>query len=140
METDFCVVDHHVKKNGDVTAEFKESDGKILVKHFAGVNSDNFLVKKIDGRKIEFSFFKLNGIYYVNINGHHMIDYKKFVNIQSILSDGDNNIKIKNVFVGEIFIPNCDLEIMKKALLIMNEWMKRKSWWFTDLVYFFFHA
>lgn len=139
MEADFCVVEHHVKKNGDMTAEFKESDGKILVKHFAGVNSDNFLIKKIDGKKIEFSFFKLNGIYYVNINGHHMIDYKKFVNIQSVVSDDQDNVKIKNVFVGEIVITNCDVDIIKKALVVMDEWMKRKSWWLTDLVYFFFH-
>jgi hypothetical protein len=139
METDFCVVEHHVQKNGDITAEFKESDGKILVKHFAGVNSDNFLVKKVDGKSIKFSFFKLNGIYYVYINGHHMIDYKKFVHIQSVISDNEDNIKIKNIFVGEIVIPNCDVDILKKALVIMDEWMKRKTWWFTDLMHFLFH-
>mgnify|MGYP000267934581 CR=1 FL=1 len=31
---------------------------------------------------MEFSFFKLNGVYYININGCHIIDYKHFINIQ----------------------------------------------------------
>jgi hypothetical protein len=56
-----------------------------------------------------------------------------------VLSDDQDNVKIKNIFVGEIVITNCDVDIIKKALVVMDEWMKRKSWWLTDLVYFFFH-
>ena len=33
---------------GDIT-ELKESDGKIIVKHFSGTNTDNFIIKKFNG-------------------------------------------------------------------------------------------
>ena len=132
---DFTIIDNHSTPNGDVVTEFKECDGKILVKHFSGVNSENYVVKKLDGKKIEFSFIKLHGVYYVNINGHHIIDYKKFLRIQSISNVG-NNVKINNLYIGEIILLNCDTEIVYKALYVMNKWMKKKSWWLGDLLYY----
>lgn len=134
----FLIVDNYFTKDGNVTTEFKECDGKILVKHFSGINSENFIVKKSNGKKLEFSFCNINGIYYININGHHMVDYKKFINIQSIITS-DNDIKLSNPYMGEILIQNCDVDIIHKALLVMDEWIKSKTKWYSDFLYHFFH-
>ena len=42
MEKEYLIIDNHLSKNGNVTTEFKESDGKLLVKQFSGTNTDNF--------------------------------------------------------------------------------------------------
>jgi hypothetical protein len=138
MEKEFLIVDNHIGKNGSVTTEFKECDGKIMVKHFSGVNSENFIVKKQNGKKLEFSFFKLNGIYYINLNGHHIIDYKQFINIKSVKAEEDS-VRIRNPFLGEIVVSNCDIEIFQKSLTVMRDWMKQRSSWLMDLIYYFFH-
>lgn len=134
----FLIVDNYITKDGDITTEFKECDGKILVKHFSGINSENFIVKKQNGKKLEFSFCKLNGIYYININGHHMIDYKKFTNIQSIIKCNED-VKISNIYIGDIILNNCDIEIVHKALIVMNEWIKSKTKWYNDILYYMFN-
>ena len=107
-------------KNNDEITELKEHLGKLIIKQFSGVGTDNFVIKKFDGKKISFSFFKLNGIHYISINGEHILDYRKFVNIQQISKiekeDGtSNSIQIKNSFIGNITIHNCDIDIFKKA-------------------------
>ena len=116
-------------KNNDEITELKEHLGKLIIKQFSGVGTDNFVIKKFDGKKISFSFFKLNGIHYISINGEHILDYRKFVNIQQISKiekeDGtSNSIQIKNSFIGNITIHNCDIDIFKKALDVMNTYMK----------------
>jgi hypothetical protein len=137
---DFLIVDNYTTKNGDIT-EFKELDGKILVKQFSGINTDNFVLKKNNGThgvhsvRLEFSFFKLNGIYYINLCGHHIIDYKKFIHIQKI-SQVDENVIIKNAYFGDILIPHCDIDLVKKSLVVMNKWMKSKSSIFKDIFYY----
>lgn len=138
MDKDYLIVDNHITKNGKVTTESKECDGKILVKQFTGVNSENFIVKKVNGKELAFSFCKLNGVYYVNLNGQHMIDYKKFVNIQSVCNCNDD-VRLKNVYVGEIVLQNCDVEIFHRALEVMNAWMSKQTNWFNDIIYFITH-
>jgi hypothetical protein len=137
MDKEFIIVDNHVSKNGDIT-EFKESDGKILVKHFSGLNTDNFIIKKFNGKRLEFSFFKINGVYYININGYHIVDYKHFINIQHV-SKIDENVKIKNISIGDILLIDCDIDMFYKALTIMSEWMKVKQSIFSELMYYIFH-
>jgi hypothetical protein len=137
MDREYLIIDNHSGKNGDI-AEFKECDGKMLVKQFVGINTDNFIIKKYNGKRLEFSFFKLNGIYYININGCHIIDYKQFVNIQHI-SQVEENVKIKNTYVGEILLMNCDVDIVHKALTIMSDWMKSKQHVLSDFMYYIFH-
>lgn len=137
MEKEFLIIDNHVGKNGDVT-EFKECDGKILIKQFSGLNTDNFIIKKFNGKRLEFSFFKLNGIYYININGCHIVDYKHFINIQHI-SKVDEDVKIKNPYIGDILLVNCDVDIVHKALTVMSDWMKSKKNAFSDFIYYIFH-
>lgn len=138
MEKEYLIIDNHLSKNGDTTTEFKESDGKLLVKHFSGTNTDNFIIKKFNNKRLEFSFFKLNGIYYININSFHIIDYKRFINIEHITKE-DENVRIKNPFIGDILLLNCDVDIVYKALRIMADWMKNKKSIFKDLLYFLFH-
>lgn len=134
----YLTIDKGKNKKGDDTMELKECDGKLIIKQYSGINTDNFVIKKFDGKKICFSFFKLNGIYYININGEHIFDYRKFVKIQQI-SKIENDIKIKNTFIGDFVIPNCDPEIFKKSLDIMNNFMKNHRSYINDIVYFFFN-
>ncbi len=141
MEKAYTIVDTHLSKSGEVTTEFKETDGKMIIKQFAGVSTDNFIVKKYNGRKLEFSFFKLNGVYYVSLNGQHIVDYRKFVHIQyvsNIISGDCTDVKLKNPYFGEIVLTNCDAEVMQKSLEVMSNWMKSKRWWFSDIVYYIF--
>jgi hypothetical protein len=123
----------------DTTTEIKECDKNIIVKHYTGINTDNFVIKKMDGKRLTFSFFKINGIYYVNLNGDHIIDYKRFTSIQFISKVTDDSIRIKNSVLGEIIIQNCDTELFQKALNVMSKHMKTKSSYFSDLLYFFFN-
>jgi hypothetical protein len=138
MEKEYLIIDNHLSKNGNVTTEFKESDGKLIVKQFSGTNTDNFIIKKFNNKRLEFSFFKLNGIYYININSFHIIDYKRFINIEHITKE-DENVRIKNPFIGDILLLNCDVDIVYKALRIMADWMKNKKSIFRDFLYFLFH-
>lgn len=137
MEKEFIIVDNHVSKNGDIT-EFKECDGKILVKHFSGLNTENFIIKKFNGKRLEFSFFKLNSVYYININGYHIVDYNHFINIQHI-SKVDENVKIKNTSIGDILLIDCDIDMLYKALTVMTDWMKSKQNVFSEIMYYIFH-
>ena len=137
MEKEYLIIDNHVGKNGDIT-EFKECDGKILIKQFSGLNTDNFIIKKFNCKRLEFSFFKLNGVYYININGCHIIDYKHFINIQHISKD-ELNVKIKNRSIGDMILIDCDVDIVHKALTVMSDWMKSKQNTFNDFMYYIFH-
>ena len=137
MDKEFLIVNNHSSKNGNIT-EFKESDGKIIVKQFSGTNTENFIIKKFNGKRLEFSFFKLNGIYYININGCHIIDYKHFINIQHITKI-EEDVKIKNPYIGEILLINCDIDIVHRALTIMSDWIKSKQNTINDIMYYIFH-
>lgn len=135
---EYLLVDKIQNKKGENLTELKECEGKLIIKQYSGINTDNFVVKKADGKNIKFSFFKINGIYYININGEHIIDYKRFTNIQQI-SKQDQDIKIKNAFIGDIIIYNCDVEMFSKSLSIMYKFMKNKNNYYNDIVYFLFN-
>ena len=131
-------------KNNDEITELKEHVGKLIIKQYSGIGTDNFVIKKFDGKKISFSFFKLNGIHYISINVEHILDYRKFVNIQKISKiekdDGtSNSIEIRNSFIGNLVIHNCDIEIFKKALDIMNTYMKNHRTYMNDFIYLLLH-
>ena len=111
---------------------------KNLKKNGYEIDIDNFIIKKGNGKSLEFSFFKLNAIYYININGHHIIDYKHFINIQHI-SNESNNVKLQNPFIGDITLVNCDIDIVYKSLTIMAKWMKSKQTIFNNIMYYMLH-
>ena len=136
----YLMIDKVKNNRGEETTELKEHLGKLIIKQYSGIGTDNFVIKKFDGKKINFSFFKLNGIHYININGEHILDYRKFVNIQQISKiekeDGtSDNIQIKNSFIGNIIIHNCDIEIFKKGLDVMNTYMKNHRTYVNDFIY-----
>ena len=141
----YLVIDKYKNKKGEETTELKEHEGKLIIKQYSGINSDNFVIKKFDGKKIAFSFFKLNGIHYISINGDHIIDYKLFVNIQQIskveneVEPSKSSIKVKNGYIGDIVINNCDPEIFQKALNVMSTYMKNKTNYVTDFMHFMFN-
>ena len=140
---DYLLIDKFKNKKGNDTTECKEFNGKLIIKQFSGVNTENFIIKKVDGYKLAFSFFKLNGIHYVTINGKHVFDYKKFTKIQHISvvenNPDHNGIQIKNLYFGTFFIDNCDIEIFKKALDIMHKYIKTHKSFFNDFLYVFFN-
>jgi hypothetical protein len=139
----YLIIDKTKNKKGEDTTQLKESDGKMIIKQYSGLNSDNFVIKKFDGKQINFSFFKINGIHYININSENIIDYKRFINIQQISkiesSSDIDSIRIDNTFFGKIIIQNCDVEIFSKALSVMHDYMKHKSGYLSELMYLIFH-
>jgi hypothetical protein len=139
----YLVIDKVKNKKGGDTTEFKECEDRLIIKQFSGLNSDNFVIKKLDGKKLSFSFFNINGIYYVNINGDHIIDYRRFICIQQIskIKEGDQTIlKVKNGYIGDIMLYNCDPEIFKRSLDIMAKYMKNKNkGLLSNIMYFVFH-
>lgn len=130
---DFVVVN-----TDESRTEFTTSDGKMIVKQFSGTGTENFVIKKYNGKCISFSFFKLNGIYYVNVNGVHVMDYRKFTRIIS-MHQTESGVKIKNGFVGDMFLENCDISIVQKALETMAKWNDSKRSIWRELVYYIFN-
>lgn len=139
----YTLVDKTKNKHGEDTTELKQNDGRFIIQQYSGLNTDNFVIKKIDGQRLNFSFFKINGIYYVNINGEHIIDYKRFINIQQIsmveVEQFKTSIKIRNGSIGDLIIHNCDAEMFLKSLNIMQKHMKNKSSYYNDFMYLMFH-
>ena len=130
---EFVFVNNHMIDN-KMVPEFKQIDGKILIKHFIGTNTDNFILKKSSGSQFKFSIFKINNIYYININDYHIIDYKKFTKIEQIIEEY-GEIKVRNKEFGEIVIPNCELDLFKKGLDIMDHFIKSRTSFWKDLFY-----
>lgn len=142
VDQNYLKIDKVYNRRGEETTELKEHEGALIIKQYSGINTDNFVIKKFDGKKMVFSFFKLNRTQYISINGEHIFDYNKFIKIQQISkidSELANSIKISNVYIGDFIIYNCDLEIFKKALDIMNIYMKNHKTYMKDFVYFLFN-
>jgi hypothetical protein len=136
MDEDFLVINNKKIDNIDIT-NTKEKDGEIFIKQYSGLNTENFILKKKSGPSLHISIFKLNGIFYININGEHIIDYKRFKNIHFITQSNDDII-LKNSYFGQLKITNCDIDIIKKGLFIISEWMKKKTSFFNEIYYFLF--
>jgi hypothetical protein len=138
MNEDFLIVDNKKINDTEIT-NTKEKLGEITFKQYSGLNTENFLFRKSNDKTLHISLFKLNGINYININGEHIIDYKRFKNIQYISQNDDDTITIKNSYIGQLKIKKCDVEMFKNALFILSEWMKKKSSFFGDLLYYLFY-
>ena len=136
---DYLIIDTSLNNAGDTISKIQSFDdnGKIIIKQYSGVNTDNFIISKMDNKKISFSFFVMNGIYYINLNGEHIMDYNKFIDIKKFsYNQNENCLKITNRHFGDIFIHNCDVDIFKKALSEMNIWMKNKRSIVSSLLYY----
>jgi len=138
---DYLIIDTSLNNAGETISKIQSFDdnGKIFIKQYSGVNTDNFIISKKCGKKISFSFFVMNGIYYINLNGEHIMDYNKFIDIKKFsYNQHENRLKITNRHFGDIFIHNCDVDIFKKALSEMNIWMKNKRSIISNLLYYIF--
>lgn len=136
---DYLIIDTSLNNAGETISKIQSFDdnGKIFIKQYSGVNTDNFIISKMDNKKISFSFFVMNGIYYINLNGEHIMDYNKFIDIKKFsYNQNENCLKITNRHFGDIFIHNCDVDIFKKALSEMNIWMKNKRSVISNLLYY----
>lgn len=115
---------------------------EISVKHTKNGSVDKFIVNT-SSKTLQFTFFKANGIYFVNINNVHIIDYKQFAKVKNITQV--NNGKDITLSIGStsasvsLLIKDCDVEMIQKALIVMSEFMKTKSSLYKDLVYILFH-
>lgn len=132
MNNSYLFIDKHKS-----TTSVREFDGKYVISQSSGVNSENFVIKR-NSKELQFSIFKLNGIYYVNLNGQHIIDYKTFVKISQISMVEDDSVKVYNPCIGTIVLKNCEVDLVCKALKLMNDWMKGKLSFWKDIYNFFF--
>lgn len=132
MEDDYSVITKN--DNDSNLTEFKMED-KCLIKQYIGNNTENFILKK-DNYIIKFGFFKINGTYYVNINGENIINYNRFACIDRIEYENETLI-IHNHLVGKIKIKNCSMELFEKSLDIMANYMKPKRSIFKEILAFF---
>lgn len=114
-----------------------EIDNDIIIKHYFGVQCENFILIK-ESKRLSFSIFRLNGVYYININGEHIIDYAKLINVYYIKNQ-EESVKIKSKHFGEITLDNCNVDLVKKALEIMNRELKKKYKWYKELFFFIIH-
>lgn len=136
---DFIIVKNYINNVGDETVEFTKKDGQILVKQYSGINSDNYIIKKLNTDiSLMFSIFKLNGNYYISINGDNVINYRKFKNIKQIVQNKDCII-IKNNFLDDIIIKNCDMDIVRRFLTIVTREMQSKNSFIKEFIYNIFY-
>lgn len=111
---------------------------EVNVKHINNGSTDKFVVNT-SSKTLQFVFFKANGIYFININNEHIIDYKQFAKVKNIKQM--NNGKDITLSIGKesLLIKDCDVVIIQKALIVMSEFMKTKSSLYKDLMYILFH-
>ena len=56
---EYLIIDTSLNNSGDTISKIQsfEDNGKIIIKQYYGVNTDNFIISKLDDKKISFSFF-----------------------------------------------------------------------------------
>jgi hypothetical protein len=126
--------DYIIIENRDNTTGLFEFDNNIVIKHFFGVQSENFILMR-GSKRLKFSIIKLNGSFYINLNGEHIIEYTKFISI-SYLNNIDNNVKIKSKYFGELIIENCDIHLVTKSIEIITRELKNRYKWYKELFFF----
>lgn len=140
---DYFIIDTNITYNGEPTTQLQsfeqDKNKKLFIKQYSGINTENFIISKANGKKISFSIFKINGIYYINLNGEHIIDYNKFIHIKKFSYNPEKNtLKITNTHFGDIYISNCDLDIFNKTMLEISNYMQNKTSILSNLFYYIF--
>lgn len=115
--------------------ETVEFCNQILVRYNSGINSENYTIIKPSGHKLVFAIIKLNDVYYISINNKHVVDYKKFSNIKSIISINDV-VCIENTSVGKIMIEECSLDLVQCMMEIIHTFVKSKIGLMYHIKYF----
>ena len=113
-------------------------DVGITSTHVKNGSIDKFTIVKAE-KKLEFAFFKANGVYFVNINNDHIIDYKQFCRVKSLKQSSNGSDVVLCIGASNMAIKNCDVQMVQKALIVMSDFMKTKSSLYKDLMYILFH-
>lgn len=135
----YLFIDNKQLDNENILLLTEHSD-KVIIQQYTGRNTENFKLMS-NNCTLTLSIFKLNHIWYININGHNILDYKQFIRFQRIETQNDN-IKIYNSYIGDLVIKNCNICLFQKGIKIVSNWMKQNhstSIW-NDFLYFFFHS
>ena len=138
---EYLFIDTKITDSGDVLSEIQSTydlyNTKLTIKQYYGINTDNFIISKDNGKNLKFGIFTINGIYYINLNGEHIIDYYKFIQLKKVsYNENDNILKISNKYLEDIHIHNCDIDVFRKALSEMNAWMKNKKSFISNIIYY----
>ena len=135
---DFLIIENHkLNKQLDVVLTTEKSD-KVVIQQYSGTNTENFRFASTNST-LFLSLFKLNGIWYININGEHVVNYKQFIRFQRV-ENTQSGIQIINNFCGNMNITNCKSDVFCKSISVISNWMKQthpSSLW-KELLYFFF--
>lgn len=145
MEHDFTLINIHKNKtnfvsNSDFT-ECYEMDGDFCIYSLFFNEKEQYIIANNKGQKVILIFFKLNGIFYININKYMTIDLKRFLHIEHVLHDIYNNtntntnIAIKTVYVGTLILQNCDMNLAHKMLEFIEKWNEKNCDWWYNLKY-----
>lgn len=121
-----CMDDQFVLINtcSNNLTKIKEVTGSVVITQYSGLNTDVFVLTKNEQR-LKFAFFKVNSRFYLCLNEDHIVDYHKFLFIDKMVQD-NNDVLIHNNVVGNIKLTNCDIEMVKKSISIMNDYAKPK--------------
>lgn len=139
--TDYILINTFISKNNLDNLEIGNFDGKILTTQSSSINSDKWCLVSSNKNQIEFTISKINNIFYIIINGLHVIDYKQFI-IHSIIlppNNTNNTIHVDGKF-GKINVDNCDTHLFKKMTEIIHDTMKTRITTFYNLCYYFSHV
>jgi hypothetical protein len=137
----YLLIDNHQLESNENILLLTEKSDKIIIQQYSGRNTENFKLITTKHTLI-LSLFKLNRVWYININGYNILDYKQFVRFHKIETSNENTIKIYNNYTGDLSIPNCNIALFQKGIKIISNWMKYShpnSLW-NDFMYFFFHS
>lgn len=112
-----------------------ENKSGIYIKEYPGAGGSTNIKLSRAGQQIHFNWYRLHGMYFVNINGEHIFDFNRLCLIDHISNVG-NDCVIQNSDLGEIMIPNCSVKLFEKALFFVEQRIKKKRNLIKDIFSF----
>jgi hypothetical protein len=139
MEHDFALINTNRSTNRTEShfTECYEMDGDFYIYTLFFEDKEKYVIANKKGQRVSLVFFKLNDIYYININRYITIDLKRFLHIEYIVTqetDGEN-IKIKTTYDQILILQNCDISLVHKMLKFIEKWYNNHCNWWYNLKY-----
>lgn len=143
MEHDFALININTNKtesNSSYVTECYEMDGTFYIYTLFFDDKEKYVIANKKGQRVTLVFFKLNGIYYININRYITIDLKRFLYIEYIVTQetpdiSNENIEIKTMYDQTLKLLNCDISLAHKMLDFIEKWNYRNCNWWYNLKY-----